>query len=205
MGNQPMARQAIWMMWENAVGRIMGMTSEYTLEAGMCKVMVKKHSGDDIVCEDGTRIRKGDRVGELHLNNRMVLELTRQAGPNRAALRTARLARDSLQRISEEWEIRPEMAEMKALVGVTLLHRGLTHGLGFEQRRLPSRRFEWLCSFYLKLLLRFMHPDGTERIGRSKEKLTPLLLVCSRDNLRNRFVFRKSSESSRGVPYSSCL
>ncbi|WP_220377133.1 YkoP family protein [Cohnella phaseoli] len=213
-------RQKVWMLWERAMARLMAMTSDYTLEAGMCKLLVKKHKGAAFVCEDGTRIEKGDRVGELHLNNRLVLELTGEHGADRAALRTARLVRSSLRELGEALERRPELGNVKALVGVTLLHRGLTHGLGFEQRPLPSKLFERATAAYLKLLLRFLHPEGLNRSGRSREKLTPVMLVCTRANLLAKFpkreeahelqgtsdrFFIKSSDCSPADPYISAL
>jgi hypothetical protein len=193
-------RQRVWLAWEKAVGLMMDNLSESVLEAGMCKILVKKHKGKDIVCADGTRIVKGDRVGELHLNNRMVLELTLDVGANRAAIQTARLVRSSLKEINDALETRTDMSRVKALVGVTLLHRGLTHGLGFEIRSLPSKRFESVSALYLKLLLRCMHPDGLRRIEQSREKLIPQMLIISRDALSRKFSFIKSSESSREVP-----
>ncbi|MFC4303907.1 YkoP family protein [Cohnella boryungensis] len=181
------ARQRIWMAWEKVMLWIMGLNSEGKIDAGMCKVIVKKYKGPSFDCEDGTRIEQGDLVGELHLNNQMILGLTREAGAGRAALQTARLARTSLKEISAALDKRPELTRVKALLGVTLLHRGLTHGLGFEQRRLPSKRFERITAVYLKLLLFFLHPDGLERSDRCKEKLTPIMLVCTRSNLLRRF------------------
>jgi len=178
----------------------MDLTSEYSMEAGICRLLVKKHKGGDIVCEDGTRIVKGDLVGELHLNNRMIHEMTMKVGATRAAMQTARLVRKSLMEINEALETRTDLSQVKALVGVTMLHRGLTHGLGFEQRRLPSKRFEKFTALYLRLLLLCMHPDGMERIGRNKEKLAPLMLIISRDALTRKFSFINSSECSREVP-----
>ncbi|MFC4597008.1 YkoP family protein [Cohnella hongkongensis] len=178
------ARQKVWMAWEAGVGRLMALTSECTLEAGMCKVLVKKYKGTAFVCQDGTRVEKGDRIGELHLNNRMVLELTREHGADRAAIRTARLIRASLKELAWTLDRAPELADVKALIGVTLLHRGLTHGLGFEQRALPSKAFERITTLYLKLLLRFLHPNGLGRSERSKTKLTSVQLVSTRANLR---------------------
>lgn len=180
-------KQRIWMAWEKGMEWMMDLRSEHTLEFGICKVLVKKYSGPAILCKDGTWIQEGDRIGELHLNNRMVLDLTREVGADRAAIRTARQVRDSLKAISESLDSKEEMSGVRALVGVTLLHRGFTHGLGFEERSLPSRRFEMLTTFYLRLLLRFMHPEGVGRVNRSKEKLTPLMLVYSRTALIQKF------------------
>nr|WP_306220536.1 polysaccharide deacetylase [Cohnella sp. WQ 127256] len=165
----------------------MSLRSEHSLEFGICKVLVKKYSGDGILCEEGTWIKDGDWIGELHLNNERVLALTREVGADRGALQTARQLRVSLKAISEALETRIEMTQVKALIGVTLLHRGLTHGLGFEQQQLPSKRFEKLSTLYLRLLLRCMHPEGLERIERSKDKLTPLLLVYPRAALIQKY------------------
>lgn len=176
--------QKIWLLWEKLAGWGMKLGCDYVLEFGICKVMVKRHTGEAIDCEDGTRIEPGDRIGELHLDNRQMLELARTLGPDRAALQTARLARASLKRIDEAMETRPELIEVKALVGVTLLHRGLIHGLGFECKPLPSKGFERTSTVYLQTLLRFMHPEGANRVSRSKQKLTPLMLVHTRESLR---------------------
>lgn len=180
-------KQRIWLAWEKGMEWIMGLRCEHTLEFGICKVLVKKYSGVDILCKDGTLIKKGDRIGELHLSNQMVLALTQEVGADRAALQTARQVRASLKAISKALESRMEMMHVRAVVGVTLLHRGLTHGLGFEEMCLPSKRFEKLTTFYLRLLLRFMHPEGIERINRSKEKLTPLMLIYTRSALIQKF------------------
>lgn len=196
-------KQQIWMAWEKGMEWMMDLRSEHTLEFGICKVLVKKYSGPIMLCKDGTWIQEGDHIGELHLNNRMVLDLTREVGTDRAAIRTARQARDSLKAISEALASKDEMSTVRALVGVTLLHRGLTHGLGFEERSLPSKRFKMLTTFYLRLLLRFMHPDGVGRVNRSKEKLTPLMLVYSRTALIQKFESKSQLQGYRSDPVST--
>lgn len=185
--NKNTIKQRIWLTWEKGMEWILALRSEHTLKFGICKVMVKKYSGDSILCEDGTWIDDGDRIGELHLNNGRINELTRKFGVDRAALKTAREVRASMKEIGEALDTRMEMAQVKALVGVTLLHRGLTHGLGFEQHRLPSKRFEVITTLYLRLLMRFMHPDGLRHIDRNREKLTPILLVSSRSAFCQKF------------------
>lgn len=189
-------RQTVWLAWEKAVCWAMALRSEYTLQFGICKVMVRQYSGESILCADGTWIEEGDRIGELHLDNRRVLELVREHGADRAGLLTARLVRQSLGQIEAAMDARPELAMVKALVGVTLLHRGLTHGLGFERRPLPGKGFEKLSRLYLLLLLRFLHPDGAARVRRGKEKLVPMMLVHTRGSLREAMAGRKGSTSA---------
>lgn len=176
-------RQRAWLLWEKVVWFGMEWRSEGKLDYGICKLLIKRHSGEPIVCADGTRIEAGDRIGELHLDNRRMLELSGAVGADRAALKTARLARASLRRIAEAMEGDPRLAKVKGLLGTTLLHRGLVHGLGFECRPLPSRTLERWTAAYLQTLLRFLHPAGGRRTRGSKEKLVPMQLIHSRQSL----------------------
>lgn len=179
--------QSIWMAWEKVFSWTSRFRGSHSSSFGICKVLIKKHRGDNILCQDSTLIGDGDLVGELHLNNEFILMLIRTEGPDRAALKTARLARKAMQQISEAFEGQAEFRHVKALVGVTLLHRGLTHGLGFEQRPLKSGVFQRMTTAYLRLLLSVMHPEGKKRVGRNTEKLIPMMLIHSRETLKNRF------------------
>ncbi|MFC3801083.1 polysaccharide deacetylase [Cohnella sp. GCM10012308] len=177
-------RQRAWLLWEKVVWVGMEWRSEDKLDYGMCKLLVKRYSGEPIVCADGTRIENGDRIGELHLDNRRMLELSGTVGSDRAALKTARLARASLSRIAEAMEGDPRLAKVKGLLGTTLLHRGLIHGMGFECRPMPSRTMERWTAAYLQTLLRFLHPAGRLRTQGSKDKLVPMQLIHSRQSLK---------------------
>jgi hypothetical protein len=182
------AIQAAWLAWERGFDFISRFRGSHTAHFGICKVLIKKHQGESIICADSTIIVKGDLVGELHLNNKMILTLIKSEGPDRAALMTARLARKSVQQISEAFASRLEFREVEALVGITLLHRGLTHGLGFEQHPMKHNLFQRFTTAYLRLLLSVMHPEGKKRIGRKTEQLIPMMLVHSRSSLRARFM-----------------
>ncbi|MDI4644969.1 YkoP family protein [Cohnella hashimotonis] len=177
-------RQKAWLLWEKVVWLGMEWRSEDKLDYGMCKLLVKRYSGEPIVCADGTRIETGDRIGELHLDNRRMLELSGEVGSDRAALKTARLARASLRRIAEAMEVDPRLAQVKGVMGTTLLHRGLIHGLGFECRPMPSRTVERWTAAYLQTLLSFLHPAGRTRTQGSKDKLVPMQLIHSRQSLK---------------------
>lgn len=127
-------------------------------------------------------------IGELHLDNAQVLELLQTRRAERASLIVARRTSEALEQICFAMDAYPEMSRVKAWIGITLLHRGITHGLGFEQLPVNSGMFERLTMFYLRLLLSVMHPEGRKRIGRCKEKLVPLMLVHTRNSLRQRFM-----------------
>lgn len=94
------------------------------------------------------------------------------------------MLRKSMQQINEAFESQSEFRQVKALLGITLLHRGLTHGLGFEQQNIKSGVFERITTIYLRLLLSAMHPEGRHRISRRTEQLVPMLLIHSRASLK---------------------
>ncbi|UNK21264.1 polysaccharide deacetylase [Paenibacillus sp. N3/727] len=175
------------MMWEKTFALLSYFRVSHKSRFGICTVMLKKHRGQAIVCQDSTVINKGEWVGELHLDNGSILKLIQSEGSDRAALQTARMLRKSMQQINEAFESQSEFRQVKALLGITLLHRGLTHGLGFEQQNLKPGVFERITTIYLRLLLSAMHPEGRQRIGRRTEQLVPMLLIHSRASLKNRF------------------
>lgn len=179
--------RSLWMTWERVFEAVVHRGSPCKMQYGICKVVVKKHKGADIVCGDGTCVRRGDWIAELHLDNAEVLKHLGSAGADRAALRIARSVKGALEDIHSALESRQECRPVKALIGVTLLHRGLTHGLGFEQHRLHSRFFEWTSTWYLRLLLAILHPEGKTRIGKRTEHLVPMMLVHTRRSLQERF------------------
>ncbi|MFG1731795.1 YkoP family protein [Paenibacillus sp. 843] len=200
--------QSSWMMWERIFSFISRFRSSHISRFGICTVMIKKHRGKCIVCEDSTVIQNGDLVGELHLDNETILKLIRSEGPDRAALKIARLARKSMLQICRAYEDQSEFSKVSALVGITLLHRGLTHGLGFEHQAMKPDLFQKLTTSYLRMLLSVMHPDGKSRIDRRTELLVPMMLIHTRSSLLKRFSVadkRPSREEGHAVLVSAAV
>ncbi|WP_229753455.1 YkoP family protein [Paenibacillus segetis] len=183
--------QSLWMMWESVFDFITRFRSQSVRSYGICKLVVRQHHGRSITCLDGQRIVAGDWVGELHLDNREVLQLTREFGADRAGIKTARLLRDAMREISRELTSNPELTKVQALTGITLLHRGIIHGIGFEQHPIESKWQHLWFGMYLRLLLRVMHPEGKQRVEHRTEKLSPMRLVISQQSLKERFTVRK--------------
>ncbi|OZB96886.1 polysaccharide deacetylase [Paenibacillus sp. XY044] len=175
------------MKWEGLFDRITRLRSKRVLSYGICKLVIRPFHGKSIRSDSGQWLHAGDWIGELHLDNGQVLELSRSLGPDRAALKTARLLKQSLRQIREAMDDVPELAEVKALTGITLLHRGLTHGLGFEQHPLESGWFRLLTTLYLRFLLRMLHPAGQKRVKHSAPKLFPQMLLMTRQAFIERY------------------
>lgn len=179
--------QSLWMMWERVFDLVTKARSASVSQYGICKLVVRRYHGASMQCHDGQWVYTGDWVGELHLDNKQVLELSRSLGPNRAALMTARQLRDALHQISRAIDGTPELAKVTALTGITLLHRGIVYGLGFEQHPMKSRWLQWTTTYYLRLLLAVMHPSGTRRVRQSSEKLNPMVLMMTKKALLERY------------------
>lgn len=181
------AMQSMWMAWERIFKWSSRFRGSHTFHFGICTVMIKKHRGAPIICADSTVISQGDWIGELHLDNAEILNLIRTEGPDLAALKIARLGRRSMKLISRAYADQSEFNEVRALVGITLLHRGLTHGLGFEMQAMEQGLFRRMTTSYLRLLLSVLHPEGKNRIGRRTEQLIPMMLIHTRASLARRF------------------
>ncbi|BBH23660.1 hypothetical protein Back11_50050 [Paenibacillus baekrokdamisoli] len=179
--------QSAWMAWEGLFDQITRIRSESVTQYGICKLVIRQHHGKSIACDKGYWIHEGDWVGELHLDNRQVLELSRSIGPDRAALMTARMLRKSLQQISYAMVHNPGLWKVQALTGITLLHRGIIHGLGFELHPMESRWLRVWTTYYLRFLLRILHPVGKQRMKQSASKLVPMKLMITRQALLNRY------------------
>lgn len=78
-----------------------------------------------------------------------------------------------MKQINEAFESQSEYQQVKALMGITLLHRGLTHGLGFEQQQMKSGFFTRITTVYLRLLLSAMHPEGRKELTGALISLYP--------------------------------
>lgn len=175
------------MAWESVFDQITKLRSASVKKYGICKLVVRRHHGKSLECLDGQWIHAGDWVGELHLDNRQVLQLSKEVGADRAALLTARMLRRSMKQISAAMGTDRDLGAVKALTGITLLHRGIIHGLGFELHPLESKGFRMFSTYYLRLLLRVLHPVGRERMKQNAPKLIPKMLLMSRAALSARY------------------
>lgn len=180
------------MGWERAFELFSRLRSNYAREFGICKMFVTKYRGKGMQCEDGTWIQDGDWIGELHLDNRQILAMLRTNEENRVALMIARLARSAMRQICAEMQKNPQLSQVKALQGITLLHRGITHGLGFETHQVEQGTFRTLTTSYLRLLLTVFHPSNRKRITGHTDKLIPMKLVMTRTTLIQRFGTEKA-------------
>lgn len=116
-----------------------------------------------------------------------MLELAREVGTDRAGLSTARMLKKAIKQICTELDHNPELGKIRAFTGITLLHRGIIHGIGFEQHPIEAKWQKRLYGSYLRLLLSVIHPDGKRRVQHNREQLSPMMLLISTPALKARF------------------
>jgi hypothetical protein len=160
---------------------------------GVIRLRLTTYHGDPVRLGDGTMVADGDRIGEIHLNNRVLSQLTvgsrwRIIGPIREDLRA--LAR---------WVRSSEFpAEVRAFYGQTLIGRTVRI-VGFEVFPRPvtmSQRFERI---YMQGLLQIYSHEGVDRLTHGKARVDyPFDVWMSRATLLR--LYGNANEPAGGAP-----
>jgi hypothetical protein len=135
---------------------------------------------------DGTSIRRGDRIGVLHLNNALMAALHSDGRPPIAVgLEFRRQLLSSLHELARLAGPGGRLTDVKAFSATTIFfHQGLTR-LGFTaENRAPA--CPRLVAAYQRALLVSLHPAGGVRLRRSSHRRA-LRLWISRENLLARY------------------
>ena len=150
------------------------------------------YKGHTIQLDDGTVIEKGDRVLQLHFNNRLLIE-TAFHSTNTMQMITSllRLMKATLKRIGEKVNDE-KYASIKGFYGVSLMHRGATQ-FGFTVIEMPKGFDRSYQRFYLRMLMAIMHPNGRERLKQKTDLLTPKIVAVSREHFLLHVSQKKSS------------
>lgn len=134
---------------------------------------------------DGTRLRRGDRIGMLHLNNESVAALHVDGlQPHSAALHFRRQFVASLRALAALVEPPGPLSDVRAFAATTIFHRGMPR-LGFQPEQ-NGLLWPGLVAAYQRALLASLHPDGALRLERASFPDARRLWL-TRDELLARF------------------
>jgi hypothetical protein len=137
--------------------------------------------------DDGEQICKGDLIAELHLDNRILFQLSADAPSEmHLAIQMIRGMEKFLPKINLMLQNDPLWHDVKGLYGISLIHRG-TSKLGFSVIDLPKGTFSFATQSYLKLLLYALHPQGKKRLQSKPQKLVPKIIAISKKELMSRY------------------
>ncbi|HEU5424290.1 MAG TPA: MFS transporter, partial [Nitrolancea sp.] len=129
----------------------------------LLRVQFARYHGRPITLPDGTRVRRGDLVGTLHLNNPAVSRVAAEG----SALRLLPMLAGDLTALAG-WlasDAPPGGGDVRAICGVTLLARGAAR-LGFTLRERPRTLYTRLDGFFMSGLLALYNPAGLDRLRR---------------------------------------
>lgn len=152
-------------------------------EGGAFRVRPVTYRGEEIRLSDGTSVRPGQPIGELHLRNDTLASLHEQAEGSR---QVGWLFRDLLVRglrdladLAREGE---RYRHLPGFCGTSMLHYG-AEKLGLEVRPVrPGLRLR-LLRIYQRLLTARHHPSGAGRMAQGTRTRDPAEVWISRASL----------------------
>jgi peptidoglycan/xylan/chitin deacetylase (PgdA/CDA1 family) len=166
----------LWLAWEQVFQVLFQLKTINPADPFM-HYRMRKYQGEPVELGDGTLLSKGDKVIELHIDNRQLFELgIHSRSSAQLAIRMIRRMQKGLPMLAEVIASDVNLAQAKALYGVSMINRG-PEKFGFSVHDLPDGLFARSTKFYLKILLSVIHPDGGARLKERSEVLVPKLIL----------------------------
>lgn len=168
--------------------RIPGATADFL------RIHWRRYSGAPIELPDGTHIAPGDNIGDVHVNNRLLLATALRRSVSWELLGMPRSDLRALAR----WLADPaNAADLRALYGVTLLGP-IAARLGFTLRPQPLTVYTRLERFFMVGLLALYHPRGLARLTEGTTYRTyPVEIWMSRAELLRLYGENGSGDGGR--------
>lgn len=130
------------------------------------RVAVARHRGPTVRLVDGTVVRRGDRIGFIHLNNERVAQLHGDASETPfAGLKARQAFVASLKELARQAVGTDRYAGVKAFTAQTIFHQGTPH-VGFEILPLGNPTWSRIVAAYERALVAYYHPLGRRRARR---------------------------------------
>lgn len=132
-------------------------------------------------------IQDGDFILKIHIHNYYFASLCRGVQDElRVALLLRRHILQSLPKLAAFLEAMEEREKIKGIVGTTMLHKGVVP-LGFSISDVPMNWFFRYKRWYLRLMLRLVHPDGKRRLQTWKQDMPLKRVYMSKEMLLARY------------------
>ena len=175
----------LWSGWEWLFGKLFRLYEVPGCQRSVIRFGFRRWQGPGVALQDGTVVRPGDWVAEVHIHSPRVLARWAEAGGETSRLITMLSVemRAVLHKLAEQMEAGRLAVPVTALYGKTLLHRA-AGWLGFEVHELPSDVGSRLIALYEAWLMWLYHPAGRRRAARP-ERLK--IVWMSRSALLSRY------------------
>ncbi|SDF95071.1 Peptidoglycan/xylan/chitin deacetylase, PgdA/CDA1 family [Fontibacillus panacisegetis] len=177
----------LWLLWEK-IFHLMFQLQTTNKEDPIFHFRFRPYHGKDVAMDNGDVLRSGDRILELHFDNKKLFTIgSRSRTPVQLALQMIRGVEKTLPELASYISSHPETHDVKAVYGVSMINRG-PEKFGFTVTDLPKGWFATSSKMYLKFLLRVIHPSGNTRVKKSSHELVPKLIVMSMDTLMDKYL-----------------
>ncbi len=144
---------------------------------------VRRYSGPPLDLRADATLHSGDYVMEIHFENQMLFDLGMNSKTElQIGIKIIREMERALPDMARELAAAPKGDKVKALYGVSMIHRG-AESLGYGTYDLPRGLFSWMTNIYLRVLIRVIHPSGNQRVRERGETMTPRMLIMPREIL----------------------
>jgi peptidoglycan/xylan/chitin deacetylase (PgdA/CDA1 family) len=166
----------LWLAWEQVFQFLFRLKTISPTDPFL-HYRMRKYQGEPVELDGGGLLSKGDKVIELHIDNRQLFELgIHSRSSAQLAIRMIRRMEADLPVLAEIIAKDIDLAEAKSLYGVSMINRG-PEKFGFTVHDLPDSLFARSTKFYLKILLSVIHPAGGARLKERSEVLVPKLIL----------------------------
>jgi hypothetical protein len=178
---------ALWKCGDHVYRKIRRFDYQDLEGRNVFRVRLRTYKGPTVSLPDGDEVRHGDCVGFLHLYNIRLQQLLQEIkSENRRVIVVAREVQRSLPELAEFVRTHPGGQRIKALIGVTLLNRGV-EPLGFTVSPVPDTWWFRFKNRYMRLLVVLCHPDGRKRLKRGHRALMLKRVVMTVEELFRRY------------------
>ncbi|GEC89027.1 MULTISPECIES: YkoP family protein [Brevibacillus] len=176
----------LWGYWDEIYQRCTRLTY---IEKGknIFRVVVLRYRGEPLVTTDNYIIHEGDLILKLHIHNYYFATLCKEVKDElRVALLLRRHILQSLPQLARFLNSMENKDQIKGIVGTTMLDKGVKP-LGFSISDVPMSWFFRYKRWYLRLMLRFVHPNGKQRLQSWNHEMPLKRVYMSKELLLNRY------------------
>ncbi|CAM3530056.1 MULTISPECIES: hypothetical protein [Brevibacillus] len=188
----------LWGYWDSIYQRC---TRLRYVEKGnnIFRIVLLRYRGEPLITSDQRIINPGDLIVKLHIHNYYYATLCKGIKNDlRLALLLRRHIMLSLPKLAAYLERLERREEIKGIVGTTMLHKGV-EPLGFSISDVPMTWFFRYKRWYLRLMLRIIHPEGKRRVQSWKQEMPLKRVYMSKDQLLGRYGSTIQSPTGEGL------
>lgn len=177
----------LWGLWDFLYQRC---TRLRYIEKGknIFRIVLLHYHGENLVTMDQQEIIRGDLILKLHIHNYLFARLCQGVkNEARLALMLRKHIVESLPQLALYLYRMPEVDQIKGIVGTTMLHKGV-EPLGFSCSDVPMTWFFRYKRWYLRIMLRIIHPHGKQRVQAWNHHMPLKRVYMSKEELFRRYL-----------------